>query len=179
MERTTPIVPVLHSTEQKARTEAESKPTGSHLELVLKVTPTGTAEVVSAKEVAGPDLSTQSVPGQWVYAVFSGDKAIKTQAIADPFERRSFAPPPGSPLEGQGHHIEQSPTTLVPISVPNLTLKSPEISRLSLHLYQLKEGPPLLEVNPSIFEKLRQEQRLEMKIRIPAATLSRQINMRF
>src|SRR5437016_2601108 len=84
--------PKVGSGEQKPRMEAEPKPAGSHLELVLKVTSEGGAEVVSAKELPGPAVSSQSGPGQWVYAVFSGDKAIKAQGIPDPFEMRSFAP---------------------------------------------------------------------------------------
>lgn len=170
--------PRMGSGEQKPRMGDERKPAGSHLELVLKVSSEGGAEVVSAKEVPGASASSQSGPGQWVYAVFSGDKPIKAQGIPDPFEMRSFAPPPGSPLEGQGHHIEQAKTALVPVSVPNLTLKSPEISTLSVQLYKVKEGPPLLQVDPSILQKLQQERRLEMKIRIPAATLNRQIMLR-
>jgi hypothetical protein len=170
--------PKVGSGEQRPRMEAEPKPAGSHLELVLKVTSGGAAEVVSAKELPGPAATSQTGPGQWVYAVFSGEKAIKAQAIPDPFEMRSFAPPPGSPLEGQGHHIEHTQTALVPIAVPNITLKSPELSRLSVQLYRVKEGPPLLQIDPSVFQKLQQEQRLEMKIRIPAATLRHQINLR-
>jgi hypothetical protein len=169
--------PKMGSGQQRRRIEGESKPEGSHLELVLKVNSSGTAEVVSAKEAPGPAVSAQAGPGQWVYALFLGEKVIKAQGIPDPFEMRSFAPPPGSPLEGIGHHIEQAQTALVPVSVPNLTLKSPELSRLSVQLYRVKEGPPLLQVDPAVFQKLQQEQRLEMKIRVPAATLSHQIRL--
>jgi hypothetical protein len=164
--------------EQKPRTVVEPKAPGSHLQLVLKISSAGTAEVVSAKEVAGPAVTSQTGPGRWVYAVFSGEKAIAAQGIPNPFEMRSFAPPPGSPLEGQGHHIEQAQTALVPVAVPNISLKSPALAQLSVRLYQLKEGAPLLHVDPSILQKLEQDQRLEMKVRIPAATLNRQIRMR-
>jgi hypothetical protein len=164
--------------EQKPRTGAEAKLHGSHLELVLKISSTGAAEVTSAKESPGPAATSETAPGQWLYAVFSGNRTIAVQGIPDPFEMRSFAPPPGSPLEGQGHHIERAKTALISVAVPNLTLKSPEVSRLSIQLYQVKEGAPLLHVDPSVFQKLQQEKRLEMKIRVPAATLSRQIRLR-
>src|SRR5438045_116102 len=75
--------PKVGSGEQRPRMEAEPKPAGSHLELVLKVTSGGAAEVVSAKELPGPAATSQTGPGQWVYAIFSGEKAIKAQAIPD------------------------------------------------------------------------------------------------
>jgi hypothetical protein len=170
--------PKMGSGDQKARAAVAKKPVGSHLELVLKVTSDGTAEVVSAKEVPGEVVPVQNGPGEWVYAVMSGERTIAAQAIPDPFERRSFAPPPGSPLEGQGHHFERASTALVPVVVPNLTLRSPQISTLSLQLYRVKEGPPVLHVDPSVFQEFQKQQRLEMKIRIPAGTLNRQIRMR-
>lgn len=164
--------------EQKPRPGAETRPQGSHLQLVLRISDSGKAEVVSAKELPGPAVTSQTGPGQWVTAVFSGNKVIAAQGIPDPFEMRSFAPPPGSPLEGQGHHIEHAKTALVPVAVPNLTLKSPEMATLSLHLYRVKEGPPLLQVDPNIFRKLQQENRLEMRVTMPPATLQRQIQLR-
>lgn len=164
--------------EQKPRPIAETKPVGSHLELVLKITAAGKAEVVSAKEVPGVLQAGDTVVGQWVYAVFSGNKALAARGIADPFEMRSFAPPEGSPLEGQGHHIERAQTALISVAVPGLTLKSPELEGLSLQLYRIKPGAPVFHVDPSIFQKLQKEERLEMQIHVPPATLSQQIRLK-
>ena len=113
-----------------------------------------------------------------VYAVFSGNKALAARGIADPFEMRSFAPPEGSPLEGQGHHIERAQTALISVAVPGLTLKSPELEGLSLQLYRIKPGAPVFHVDPSIFQKLQKEERLEMQIHVPPATLSQQIRLK-
>jgi hypothetical protein len=163
--------------EQKPRPGGDAKAVGSHLELVLRVSPTGKAEVVSAKEVPGVLQLADTTVGQWVYAVFSGNKALAARGIADPFEMRSFAPPEGSPLEGQGHHIERAQTALIPVAVPGLTLKSPEVDGLSLQFYRIKPGGPVFHVDPSIFQKLQQEERLEMQFQVPAASLSRQIRL--
>lgn len=169
--------PSMGSGEQKRRPPPPAKLLGTHLQLVLKVTESGAAEIVSAKDVPGPAPTEQGAAGRWVYAVFSGDKTVSAQGIADPFEMRSFAPPPGSPLEGQGHHIERATSAYIPVAVPNLTLKSVPASQLSVKLYRVKEGPPLLHVDPSVFQKLQQEQLLEMKIQLPANTLKHQIQL--
>jgi hypothetical protein len=161
---------------QKPGSTMVEKAAGSHLQLLVKVSPNGTAEVVSAKEVAGAAPDIPPAFGQWLYAVKNDSKTVAVQGIPDPFEMRSFAPPPGSPLEGQGHHFEQAQTAFIPVTIPNLSLKSPGVAKLSLQLYQLKDGPRL--VDPKVFEQLQQEKKLEMKIHVPAATLSRQIQLR-
>ena len=162
--------------QEKKKTEAP--PAGTHLQLLVRLTAGGGAEVVSAKEVPGPAPNTNGFAGQWLYAVFSGDKAVATQGIPDPFEMRSFAPPEGSPLEGQGHHIEQANTALIQVAVPAMRLTSPEIAKLSLQFYKIKAGPPIFHVDPELFQKLKQEERLELQNRVPAASLSRQIRLK-
>ena len=158
--------------------KAEAIPAGTHLQLLVRLAATGEAEVVSAKEVPGPVADSNGFPGQWVYAVFSGDKTLATQGIPDPFTMRSFAPPPGSPIEGQGHHIEQAKTALIQVAVPSMRLASPEIEKLSLQFYKIKSGPPVFHVDPELFQKLKQEERLEPQNRLPAASLGRQIRLK-
>lgn len=162
--------------QEKKKTEAT--PEGTHLQLLVRLNAAGGAEVVSAKEVRGPAPDTNGFAGQWLYAVFSGDKAIATRGIPDPFEMRSFAPPEGSPIEGQGHHVEQAKTALVPVAVPAVGLSSPEIAKLSLQFYKIKAGPPVFHVDPELFQKLKQEERLELQNRVPATSLSRQIRLK-
>jgi hypothetical protein len=153
-------------------------PAGTHLQLLVRLNAGGGAEVVSVKGVPGPAPDSNGFPGQWLYAVSSGDRMVATRGIPDPFEMRSFAPPPGSPLEGQGHHVEQAKTALVQVAVPAMRLSSPEIEKLSLQFYKIKAGPPVFHVDPELFEKLRQEERLELRNRVPAATPSRQIRLK-
>lgn len=165
-------------TGEQKRGAPVTKPAGSHMELMLKVFSDGKAEIVSAKEVAGPVVVTQSVPGQWVYAVFSEDKTLAVHAIADPFERRSFAPPPGSPLEGKGHHVEHVQTALIPVAVPDLTFRSASTAKLSLKLYRVKEGPPLLRLDSSILKKLQDDKRLETKVLMSTDAVTQGIMLR-
>ena len=73
--------------------------------------------------------------------------------------------------------MERAQTALIPVSVPGLTLKSPEIEKLSIQLYRIKPGAPVFHLDPAVLQKLLQEQRLEMQIRVPAAALSRQIRL--
>jgi hypothetical protein len=155
--------------------KSEAPPAGTHLQLLVRLSAGGGAEVVSAKDVPGPAPDSSGFPGQWLYAVSSGDKTLATRGIPDPFEMRSFAPPEGSPIEGQGHHIEQAKTALVQVAVPAVRLSSPEIDRLSLQFYKIKAGPPVFHVDPEIFQKLKREERLELQNRVPATSLSRQI----
>lgn len=153
-------------------------PAGIHLQLLVRLSAGGGAEVVSAKEVPGPAPDSSGFAGQWVYAVFSGERTIATRGIPDPFEMRSFAPPEGTPLEGQGHHVEQAKTALVPVAVPAIALSSPEIEKLSLQFYKIKAGPPVFHVDPQLFQKLKQEERLELQNRVPATSLGRQIRLK-
>jgi hypothetical protein len=80
---------------------------------------------------------------------------LATRGIPDPFEMRSFATPPGSPFEGQGHHVEQAKTALVQVAVPAMRLSSPEIEKLSLQFYKIKAGPPVFHVDPELFQKTK------------------------
>ena len=162
--------------QEKKKTEAT--PEERHLQLLLRLNAAGGAEVVSAQEVSGPAPDTNGFAGQWLYAVFSGDKAIATRGIPDPFEMRSFAPPEGSPIEGQGHHAEQAKTALVPVAVPAVGLSSPEIAKLSLQFYKIKTGPPVFHVDPELFQKLKRDERLELQNRVPAESLSHQIRLK-
>jgi hypothetical protein len=158
--------------------KTETAPEGTHLQLLVRLNAGGGAEVVSAKEVPGPAPDTNGFAGQWLYAVFSGDKAVAIRGIPDPFEMRSFAPPADSPIEGQGHHVEQAKTALVPVAVPAVGLSSPEIEKLSLQFYKIKAGPPVFHVDPELFQKLKQEERLELQNRVPAASLGHQIRLK-
>lgn len=153
-------------------------PAGIHLQLLVRLSAGGGAEVVSAKEVRGPAPDSSGFAGQWIYAVFSGEKTIATRGIPDPFEMRSFAPSEGTPLEGQGHHVEQAKTALVPVAVPAMGLSSPGIEKLSLQFYKIKAGPPVFHVDPEMFQKLKHEERLELQNRVPATSLSRQIQLK-
>ena len=162
--------------QEKKKTEAPTA--GTHLELLVRLNAAGDAEVVSAKEVPGPAPDSNGFPGQWLYAVLSGDRAVATRGIPDPFEMRSFAPQAGSPLEAQGHHVEHAKTALIPVAVPEISLASPQIEKLSLQFYKIRPGPPVFHVDPELFQKLKQEERLELQNRVPAASLSRQIRLK-
>jgi len=160
------------------RKTTDAAPAETHLQLLVRLTAGGGAEVVSAKEAPGPAPDSSGFAGQWLYAVFSGQDPIATRGIPDPFEMRSFAPPEGSPLEGKGHHIEQAKTALIPVAVPAISLSSPEIEKLSLQFYKIKAGPPVFHVDPELFQKLKQEERLQLQNRVPAASLGRQIRLK-
>lgn len=161
--------------EQKPK-EAIARPEGQHLRLVLRITEVGGAEVVGAAELPGPALFSELGTGDFVYELVSDGKTVVAQAIPDPFEMRSFAGPEGSPIEG--HHSERAKTATLTISVPDMTLASSSLERLSVRFYKLQPGAPVSKIDASGIQKLREENRLELRSEIPAAKLAGQIRER-
>jgi hypothetical protein len=154
--------------EQQKRPSPGASPAKSHLHLVLRITESGPAEVVSATEVPGEAVLSDAPTSSFVYEVTSNGRTLAAQALPDPFEIRSF-PPLDTPQ--QGHHIERAKTATIIVKVPQTSLASATLDKMTVRLYKVKPGAPIEKVNPAVLKKLRQENRLETRLVIPASTL--------
>lgn len=141
----------------------------SHLRLVLRVTEGGTSEVVSATEIPGPAVLSDIPAGNYLSEIVSGGQTVAVQAIPDPFEIHSFNGPPGTPEEK--HHFERVKTATILVDLPGAGLAT-NLEGFAVRFYKLKPGPNLERVNPETFQKLKQENRLEMQIEVPGARLA-------
>ncbi|MFL6196867.1 MAG: hypothetical protein ACJ75H_21970 [Thermoanaerobaculia bacterium] len=180
----TPIRPVPG--EQPSREEARAiKPSGgggqrdpkalealsgSHLQLVLRVTEGGEAEVVSAAEVPGPAPLTTEPLGDYAYEVTEGETTVAVQALPDPFEMRSFSPP-GKEL---GHHIERAKAATVAVDLP-LPKDDAAVNRLGVNLIKLEPGRTLEKVDVAELARLKQEKRVRVISTLPAARMAPQL----
>jgi hypothetical protein len=148
----------------------------SHLHLVLRMTEGGGAEVLHATEVAGEAVISDEPVGTFVYEVTGSGQTLAVQAIPDPFEMRSFSGPSGTPT--QGHHIERARTATVVVYVPKTNLVSAVESNLAVRVYKIKPGALIDKINPATLQKLKQENRLEIRIDLPASTLAPEIRQK-
>ena len=151
-------------------------PEGQHVRLVLRITEAGDSEVVGVAQLPGRAVLSEVGTGDFVVEVVSDGSTIAAQAIPDPFERRSFAGPEGSPI--QGHHVERAKTATVTIRVPDMTLGTPGLERLSVRFYNVRPGTPISKIDASEMRRLREENRLERRFEIPASRLAPQIRER-
>ncbi len=151
-------------------------PEGQHVRLVLRITEAGDSEVVGVAQLPGRAVLSEVGTGDFVVEVVSDGSTIAAQAIPDPFERRSFAGPEGSPI--QGHHVERAKTATVTIRVPDMTLGTPGLERLSVRFYKVRPGTPISKIDASEMRRLREENRLERRFEIPASRLAPQIRER-
>lgn len=147
--------------------KAVRAPEGKHLHVVLKVTEGGVSEVVSALEVPGPAPLTEEPTGDFIYEVSEDAKTVVAQALPDPFETRSFSLP-GSP---QGHHYSRAKEATIVVKVPQKNLDSP-LDKLSVKLLRVKPGEPVERINAETLLKLKQANRLQTIVAVPAAKLA-------
>ncbi|MGH9713334.1 MAG: hypothetical protein ACRD5M_08550 [Candidatus Acidiferrales bacterium] len=149
--------------------------TQSHLRLVLRVTEGGTSEVVSATEIPGPAVLSDLPTGNFLSEIVRGGQTVAVQAIPDPFEIHSFNGPPGTPEEK--HHFERVKTATILVDLPDTGLAT-NLEGYSVRFYKLKPGPNLERVNPETFQKLKQENRLEMQFDLPGAQLAPDVRLK-
>jgi hypothetical protein len=140
---------------------------GKHLHVVLRVTESGTSEVVSALEVPGPAPLTEEPAGTFIYEVSEDSRTVVAQALPDPFEMRSFSTA-GSP---PGHHFSRAKDATIVVKVPKTTLDSP-LEKLSVKLLRLKPGEPVERINAETLGKLKQANRLQTIVAVPATKLA-------
>lgn len=167
--------PSQGSGEQQKRSEPGA-PSGSHLRLILRMTEGGGTEVLHATEVAGEAVISDEPAGTFVYEVTGSGQTLAVQAIPDPFEMRSFSGPPGSPT--QGHHIERGRTATVVVDVPKMNLVSAVESNIAVKVYKIRPGALIDKINPAMLQKLKQENRLEIRVDLPASTLAPEIRQK-
>lgn len=146
---------------------------GKHLHVVLRVTEAGGSEVVSAVEVPGPAPLTGEPAGDFVYVVSEDSKTVVAQALPDPFEMRSFSIG-GSPA---GHHFSRAKEATVVVKVPQRTLDSP-LEKLSVTLLRIKPGAPIERIDAQTIGRLKQANRLQTVVSVPAAKLAPQIRQK-
>jgi hypothetical protein len=154
---------------QKGRPVPEAV-SGSHLQVVLRVTESGEAEVVSAAEVPGPAALTDEPLGMYAYEVTEGENTLAVQALPDPFELRSFSPP-GKQM---GHHLERAKVATVAVQVP-LPRADARLDRIGLNLIKLEPARTLEKVDAAEVGRLRQEKRVRVLVSVPAAKLAPQV----
>jgi hypothetical protein len=155
--------------QRKEGAEVAAETNQSHLRLVLRVTEGGTSEVVSATEIPGPAVLSDLPAGNYLSEIVSRGQTVAVQAMPDPFEIHSFNGPPGTPEEK--HHFERVKTATVLVDLPGAGLGT-NLEGFAVRFYKLKPGPNLERVNPETFQKLKQENRLEMQIEVPGARLA-------
>lgn len=156
---------------QKDR-KAETVTGEKHLQIVLQVTEDGAFEVVSASEVPGPATLTDEPLGEFVYEVSEGSRTLAAQALPDPFEMRSFSEDPN-----QGHHFERAKVATIIVKVPQVTLESP-LESLSIKLLRVKPGGAVDRMNVEELDRLKQSNRIQTVVSIPAEKLAPQIRQR-
>lgn len=161
--------------QRKEGAEVRAGANQSHLRLVLRVTEGGTSEVISATEIPGPAALSDLPAGNYLSEVVSGGETVAVQAIPDPFEIHSFNGPPGTPEEK--HHFERVKIATVLVDLPGVGLAT-NLEGYAVRFYKLKPGPNLERVNPETFQKLKQENRLEMQIEVPGARLAPEVRAR-
>jgi hypothetical protein len=161
--------------QRKEGTEVRAETNQSHLRLVLRVTEAGTSEVISATEIPGPAALSDLPAGNYLSEVVSAGETVAVQAIPDPFEIHSFNGPPGTPEEK--HHFERVKTATVLVDLPGVGLAT-NLEGYAVRFYKLKPGPNLERVNPETFQKLKQENRLEMQSEVPGARLAPEVRSR-
>lgn len=162
----------------KQQRKETGAPSGSHMRLVLRVTERGGAQVLHATEIAGEAVISDEPVGTFVYEVTGSGQTLAVQAIPDPFEMRSFSGQQDAPT--QGHHIARARTATVGVDVPktNLALASAVESNLVVRIYKIKPGALIDKINPATLQKLKQENRLEIRVDLPASTLAPEIRQK-
>jgi len=162
------------SGDQKRRPEAGQPPAlEAHLHLVLRISESGGAEVVSATEVPGEAVASEAPIGSFITEVTSDKGTLAVEAIQDPFELRSFPGAPGTPT--QGHHISRAQTATIVVEVPKINLASATLDKLQVRVHSIKPGPPITEINPAVLQRLLQEGRLELRSSLGGAELAQQV----
>lgn len=145
----------------------------SHLHLVLRISDTGSVEVLSAVEVPGKAVVSDEPTGDFVYEVRVGQQTVAVQALPDPFEMRSFAGPEGTPQ--QGHNIERAKNATIAVKVPRMSATSAGLDTIAVRLYKVKPSAPIDKINTSVLQTLRKDNKLEMRFDVTSSQLGPQI----
>lgn len=145
---------------QRGRVQA-APAAGSHLRLVVRVTQSGFAEVIAATEVSGEAVLSDEARGDFVYEVAVGGRTLVAQGVIDPFERRSFPGPDGSPQ--QGHHFDREETATLVVKVPDAGGVRKAAAVLTVRLYKLKSGTASMEkIDSTQLERLKRDYNLDL-----------------
>jgi len=144
--------------------------------MVIEVSRKGDAKIISAVKARGKSIINHDVLGDVIYQINVGNKPVLVQAIADPFQMRSFAGPEGSGLKG--HHFEESETARIVVKMPSTREIDRNLHTLKLEMYRIKAGPEINKIDLKVFNKLQKEKRLKTVIRIPAAKLAPQLKQK-
>ncbi|PTL75163.1 hypothetical protein [Vitiosangium sp. GDMCC 1.1324] len=156
-------------TQQGARQDAASQ--GSHLVLVLRVTTDGSAELVSATELAGKVALSPEPKGDFLYEVSDGARTLAVEGLPDPFEAHSYG---GRADETSGHHFQAERETTVVVRVPGMSLRD-AVEKLDVKLYRLNPGEPSGHLTPERLTELKQGQQLRTLVHLRADALGPQI----
>lgn len=149
-------------------------PSASHLVLVLRVTPEGGSELVSASELPGEARLSDQPKGDLIYEVTDSAETLAAEAIPDPFEGHSFGGPEDS---AAGHHFHELKDSTLVVTVPNRSLRS-ALDRLEVRLFRLTAGPAVEKVSAATVGKLKAERRLQAVVEARSDKLGPQIRQK-
>jgi hypothetical protein len=142
------------SRQQPRADRATKAVSGSHLDLVLRLSEDGRAELVRATELPGSAVLSEVPVGNYVYEVKKDGKTLAIESLGDPFERRSF-PLPGEDPHGGGHHLERAPSAQVVVKVPKTALADVDLDRLAIRVARIEGAERLEAVNEAGVAKLK------------------------
>ena len=147
---------------------------GSYLNLVLRVTDGSGAEVVDATEHPGTVVLADNAEGAYIQEVTLGGKTVAVEAIADPFEIRSFPPRGQDPEHGQGHAFSRARSVVIAVRAPGVTLRSAAAADVGFALYRAKEQLHG-KLDAGVLEQLKREGKVERSLHTVGRALSNEI----
>jgi hypothetical protein len=152
-------------------THAGNGPTDRYLHLVVRVAQDGTAELVSATELAGSAVISRAATGDFVIEAADGGRTLSVEAVPDPFEGHGYGGPPGSP---QGHFSERLESATLGVKVPGAGIDS-DLDDLRIHFWRVAPATELHEIDGQILDRLKQEGRLREVASLYGPDLAREI----
>jgi hypothetical protein len=144
----------------RAEAQANGAASRSHLDLVLRLSEDGGAELVRVAQLPGDAVLSDVPVGNYVYEVKKGSQTIAVESFGDPFERRSF-PLPGEDPHGSGHHLGRAPSAQVVVKVPKTALADGDLDRLSIRVARIEGAERLEAVNEAGLARLKADGKLD------------------
>lgn len=155
----------------------ESRGADSYLHLALRVTDGSGAEVVNATEHPGTVVLSDTAGGAYIQEVTLGGKTVAVEAIADPFEVRSFPRQGADPEHGEGHAFARAKSVVIAVRVPGATLKAAAAQDVGFSLYRAKEQLHG-KLDAGALEQLKREGKVERTLTTTGRALSDDIALK-
>jgi hypothetical protein len=168
--------PPLGTGAQEAPAAAAEPPvSGLYLHLLLRLSPQGEVEVLSAAELPGEPVTGAEMASHLVYQVELGEETVSVGSVPDPFQMRSFPGPAGT--TPPGHHLSRS-FGLLALKVPRAELVKARLDQLRVRLYRLTPGVRIERIDAGNLGRLVAEGKAEPVIELRPETLAPKIRER-